>query len=266
MKRIALALALLIGSTASAAPLNDCSRPLSVGYYLIPPYYYHGSDGQWQGIDRDVIEELGRRTGCRFEGQLESRVRTWILMRDGKLDIVTSGIPTPDRRAFARFILYLSERNLLVEHAPGGRVQPPSLENVDLLARTSGYRYGEDADAWITQLAAAGKVVDAADELAALRLVAIGRATAAITRGSAVALIRTDYPDTQLVITDPGWSSFHAGLVVSRARIGVALHARFVAALDAMRRDGTLVRIHARHAGAREAAHTSALPEQIDLP
>ncbi|WP_374513503.1 substrate-binding periplasmic protein [Niveibacterium sp.] len=236
---------------ALAEPLQACTRPLSVAFYAIPPYYYHGADStEWRGIDRDLIDELARRTGCRFEQRFESRVRIWQQLEAGSLDLSASAIQTPERDRFARFIPYTTERNLVAvrSSAPASTNASTVLTDPALsLAITRGYRYGPPFDSWIDTLKRSGRVVEAADEEAALRLVTIGRADAAIVRDSAWRLVSRLYPTASLRRLDVGAPVIEVNLVLSRAQIGTGLYDRFNAAITSLKRDGSLRRIVDRH-------------------
>lgn len=244
-------LGLLVAGVAPAAPLQDCTRPLSVGYYAIPPYYYRSAyGGAWQGIDQDVVDELARRTGCRFEPRFESRVRIWQQLQGGRLDMSMSGIPTPERERFARFVHYTTERNLVaVRRAAAGKINASSVLSDETLtvAITRSYRYGPPFDDWIARQAGAGRVFEAADEEAAFRLLVIGRADVAIVRDSAWPFLVRTYPADALQRLDVGAPAIEIGVVLSRSQIGDALHDKFRAAILAMKHDGSLQRIIQRH-------------------
>jgi len=241
----------LAATNAIAEPLQACTRPLSVGFYAIPPYYYRGSDGaEWRGIDRDLIDELARRTGCRFEHRFESRVRIWQQLQAGSLDLSASAVQTPERARFARFIPYTTERNLVAVRSSAAASINATTVMTDptlTLAITRGYRYGAPFDDWIETLKAAGRATEASDEEAALRLVMIGRADAAIVRDSAWRLLARLYPAASLRRLDVGAPAIEVNLVLSRAQIGAGLYDKFNAAIASLKHDGSLRRIIDRH-------------------
>jgi polar amino acid transport system substrate-binding protein len=77
-------------------------------------FRYQNASKQYVGIDKDLIEEIGRRSGCRFSQESDARARIWIRLAEGSLDMSVSGIPTPERDQFARFIIYFQTRNHLL--------------------------------------------------------------------------------------------------------------------------------------------------------
>jgi polar amino acid transport system substrate-binding protein len=84
-------------------------RPITLAYYEFGPLYHDGV-----GIDRDVVEELAKRSGCRFETSLRPRAEIWQQLQAGTLDMTTSGLRTEARNQFAHFVPYLGLKNVLI--------------------------------------------------------------------------------------------------------------------------------------------------------
>src|SRR5471032_1152899 len=73
-----LAAMLLLGANTSIrAEPALCPQPLRVALYDVELFFDPKSGG---GIDADVIEELRKRTSCKFDIQFNSRVRIWKAM------------------------------------------------------------------------------------------------------------------------------------------------------------------------------------------
>lgn len=51
--------------------------PYRVAFYETGLLYFKDKKGEYVGIDRAVLDEVARRTGCVFEPFMDSRVRTW---------------------------------------------------------------------------------------------------------------------------------------------------------------------------------------------
>ncbi|MCX9157991.1 transporter substrate-binding domain-containing protein [Niveibacterium sp. 24ML] len=255
-KLIASALFVLLSGSAGGTPLDTCSRPLRVGFYPIPPLYYQiAGDPAWRGLDKDVVDELGRRTGCQFEAVFDSRIRIWTAINAGKLDLTVSGIRTPERERIAYIFPYMQTRNMLVirdgaPDAPQSGTEALASPHLTLAA-TRGYRYGPPFDAWIEALAQSQRLSDSGDEEAGLRLLAAGRVDTAIVREAA-----WDYYFTRgtvvhgMRLLDAGAPFVPAGLVLSRTQIGPQLAERFAETLGKMKQDGTLERLARRHMSA----------------
>jgi polar amino acid transport system substrate-binding protein len=240
---------------ASPAECGD----IGLAFYELGALYYRGPDGRWTGIDKDVVDELARRTGCRFHTTLESRVRIWSQLASGKLDMSVSGIATPEREKFAQFIPYFTTRNYLLQP----RSLPPEAATPEgFLAQASykvavvkAFKHGGDYDLWIDKLRAQGRVYEAADFRAVVQLLKIGRVQAILALPTSwVPLLQEEGLSDKVRVLD--WSprnSVPHGLILSRARIPEETVGRLAKAIQAMHDDGTLLAIFRRHIGAELA-------------
>lgn len=228
-------------------------------------FYDHGAlnsrapDGSWHGIDTDVIDELRRRTGCQLTMVLESRVRIWTMLEAGKLDMTVSGIASPERETFAHFIPYFASRNYVLL----SKDVDPSVRSLETLAADSRYkvaavksfRHGPTLDAWLAGLRDQGRVYDAVDFTALMRLAKTGRVQAIIALQTSWVPLRAETAAAGLRIMDWAQKDQVVGcLVLSRQRMPPATVALMAQAIEAMRQDGTLEAIFARHMGAALAA------------
>eukprot|EP01036_Dinobryon_divergens_P007957 gene7957-10624_t len=116
---------LLMLVTALAAPAAgvlaadppDCSRPLTLALHD------HGllfSAQTGEGIDKDVADELIRRSGCKVNVSLMPRARIWQLIEAGGLDFSLSGITNEARDRFATFAWYFSNKYYLLVRKDAG--------------------------------------------------------------------------------------------------------------------------------------------------
>lgn len=88
--------------------------PYSVGLYEYSALYYRDAQGRWTGIDKDVIDELARRSGCKLVARTESRVRIWAQIGAGQMDMTVSALMTPERELLVEFIPYIESRQYVV--------------------------------------------------------------------------------------------------------------------------------------------------------
>lgn len=254
---------LLLGLLASALHVNAAAA-MPCGSYKVA-FYDHGAlnslhaDGRWRGIDTDVVEELGRRTGCRLEMVLESRVRIWTMLEAGTLDMTVSGIAYPEREVFAHFIPYLASRNYVLL----SKDVDPTVQSLEELAADQRYkvaavksfRHGKTLDAWLAGLRAQGRVYDAVDFTTLMRLVKSGRVHAIIALQTSWVPLRAETAAAGMRIMDWGQKDMIIGsMVLSRKRVPDATVALFARTIAAMRQDGTLEAIFTRHMGAELAA------------
>jgi len=67
-----------------------------------------------EGIDKDIAEELIRRSGCRIKTLVMPRSRIWQLLESGTLDFSLSAVSNEERERFAAFAWYMSNKYYLL--------------------------------------------------------------------------------------------------------------------------------------------------------
>lgn len=242
--------ALLAFPVLAAEPARryGCEQPIRLALYENRVFYRDG-----EGIDPDMVAELQRRSGCRFEIGLLPRSEIWQRLQNGSLDMATSGIPTVERRRFAFFLPYMYQRNKLIvpaalapgintfadfQRLPGAR-----------LGVVAGYRHGSYLDGGVRLLRAEGRVRDYADDQARF---------AALERGEVQALVGHDLNlsgslpaeeqlDYRVIDVVPG-PSIPTGMVLARHRFTPAQAAEWLRLIEGMRLDGRLAAILRSHA------------------
>lgn len=87
------------------APLcRAADAPLRVMTDLWPPFRMESASGELQGLDIDLLAELTRRTGLRFEVQRVPWARGLAALEQGRADLMTGLARTAERE---RYIHYL---------------------------------------------------------------------------------------------------------------------------------------------------------------
>ncbi|EZH84339.1 ABC transporter substrate-binding protein [Ectopseudomonas composti] len=88
------------------APLcrADEVAPLRVMTDLWPPFRMLKEDGQLQGLDIDLLNELSRRTGMRFDVQRAPWARGLAALEQGTADMMTGLAKTPERERYIRYL------------------------------------------------------------------------------------------------------------------------------------------------------------------
>ncbi|MDH4583510.1 amino acid ABC transporter substrate-binding protein [Pseudomonas sp. BN415] len=99
-RRLWLAGVLLLPGLANA----DDQAPLRVMTDYWPPFRIAGEGGALRGLDMDLLAELERRTGLRFEVQRAPWSRGLAALERGSADLMTGLARTPERE---RYIDYL---------------------------------------------------------------------------------------------------------------------------------------------------------------
>lgn len=241
---------------ALGAPVWACG-PYSVAFYEIGSLYYRQADGSFTGIDKDLVDEIARRSGCRFEYRTESRVRIWNQLEQGSLDMSVSAIPTPDRERYGWFLPYYRTRNFaLLRHEQAERYPNAAAFLADPARRAvvvRGYKHGPSFDAWLDTLRAQGRVSEVPDFPAAVRVLHHGKADLLVSGPIAMARLMSQeawLQDYRFADWAPQDSAIGA-LVGARARVSEADRQLMQRHLREMHRDGALAEILRRHAGAR---------------
>jgi polar amino acid transport system substrate-binding protein len=253
LERILLCCALL-GAAPAALAATACGE-YSAAYYEHGALYHKEADGSWVGIDKDVLDEVAKRSGCVFHTFLDSRIRIWARLEQGTLDISMSGIATPDREKFVQFLTYMGTRNYLLVHrrvparlhSASAFAADPSLK----LAVVKSFRHGAFFDAWLEPLRAQGRVYETADLSAALNLLKIGRVQAMVALPTSwVTFVKQEKMTDQVRVLDLAQKNdVIGGLILSRQRVPPHAVEAMRKALREMRDDGTLKAIFTRHVG-----------------
>jgi polar amino acid transport system substrate-binding protein len=259
LARIILCCALLcLAATARANAPGDCGH-LRSAFYEYGALYYKAADGNWTGIDKDVVDEVARRMGCTIEPSTDSRVRIWAGLRGGNIDLSVSSVATPEREKFGRIVPYLSERNYVLLHTEvSARSMDEFLANPGIkIGVIKTFRHGKAYDAWLDKLRAQGRVYEAPDYEALLRLFKLKRvhAVMAISAGWYPLLKQEQMSGTYRIMDwAPPKDTVVGGLILSRQHVDEATALRFSQTIRAMREDGTLKRIFERHLNPELAA------------
>ncbi|MBV8659319.1 MAG: transporter substrate-binding domain-containing protein [Burkholderiales bacterium] len=242
--------AALVLTSVRAAPQVTCERPLNVAYYD-SGLLYNAATGK--GIDRDVVEEIGRRIGCKVKGRLLSRTLVLRWMETGHLDISTSAIQSPERAKFADFAPYYHTRNELI--ALSNRALPPTpdafladgTQRIGIIRR---YLHGPGWDEWIEALRAQGRVVDASDSHELIQLLYAGRINA-FPAVPHVSMTFIDISGRRTPVKRMRWFADQPGtegtLLLSRITLDQTTRSAIAEAIHEMREDGTLATIFARY-------------------
>lgn len=254
-RRLSLALLpmLMGGWAASPAALAapPCG-PFSLAFYEFGALYYLDASGQPTGIDKELVDELQRRSGCSFDTRVESRVRIWDQMLGRRLDITVSGLETPERLRAAEFWPYFRSRNHALMRRELAR-QLPSMAAFEADASrrvvvVKSFKHGPTLDAWIDGLRRRDRVHEVPDFESALRVFRAGRVDLMVSHP--INLPRD--PEFRREVQMLDWApqdNVRVCLVVSRDRISPSDRQRLKGALLAMVQDGSVDAMLLRHAG-----------------
>ena len=258
--RLILCCTLLCAAASGAAQPRSGCQHLRLAFYEDGALFYRAGDGSWTGIDKEVVDELARRTGCSFDTSVDSRVRIWAGLSGATLDMSVSTIRLPEREKIGRFVPYLAGRNYVLLrkdlsatiHSMDDFLAAPQYK----IAVIKTYRHGPAYEAWLATLRAQGRVYETPDHLSMMRLFKVGRVQAVMANPTTwYPLVKQErLAGTYSVMDWAPHENIVSGLILSRQTVDAATVARFSQAIRAMREDGTLRRIFERHTDAERAA------------
>ncbi len=242
---VALLILLAVPLKAGAAG-PDCSRPYTLALHDHGLLYSADTDS---GIDKDVADELIRRSGCKVTTSLMARARIWQLIESGALDFSLSGIANTERDRFAGFAWYFSNRYyLLVLKDSSAHSQSDFEQNDKLqLGVIRGFRYSPSANRLVDKLQAANRVSQAGGLAPLYQALMLGHIQGMIIEPF-------DYPaveekkirelTTIVEFNDP---AVPHGLIMSKKALAQAEQEKWRLLVNGMRRDGSMRRIFEKY-------------------
>jgi len=233
---------------ASAAPVAvaDCSRAYTLALHDHGLLYSADTDS---GIDKDVADELIRRSGCKVTVSLMPRSRIWQLIESGALDFSLSGITNPERDRFASFAWYFSNKYyLLVRNDTGVRDLREFEQNEALqLGVIRSFRYSESANRLVDKLESSHRISQAGGLAPLYQTLMQGRVQGMIIEPFDFPVLEEKKIRAMTSIIEFNDSSVHHGLIMSKKALSAAQQEQWRAIVNAMRADGTLRRIFEKY-------------------
>ena len=244
--RLLLFLTLAWPLASLAVDKPDCSRPFTLALHEHGLLYAGQTD---EGIDKDIADELVRRSGCKLSITLMPRARIWQLIESGALDFSLSGISTEARERFAAFAWYFSNKYYLLLRNDAGVQTPADFERNPALSLgvIRGFRYGPAANRFVDRLDAQGRVSYASQLNPLYRVLLDQRVQAMIIEPfDYPAIASTDIRAQTLIqaFDDP---PVPHGLIMSRKSLPPAQQQAWRDLMNGMRTDGTVQRIFEKY-------------------
>lgn len=232
--------------TARASDGPDCSRPLSLALHEHGLLY---SAQTGEGIDKDIADELARRSGCKLLVSLMPRARIWQLIESGALDFSLSGISNEARDKFAAFAWYFSNKYYLLVRKDAGVQSHAEVEgNPRLrLGVIRGFRYSPTANRLVDRLDAAQRVSYASHLDPLYQILLENRVQAMIIEPFDYPTLDTGRIREQTMILEFDDPPVPHGLIMSRKSLPAAQQQAWRKLVDDMRRDGTVQRIFEKY-------------------
>lgn len=224
----------------------DCSRPMTLALHDHGLLYSAATDS---GIDKDVAEELIRRSGCKVTVTLMARARIWQLIESGALDFSLSGITNADRDKFAAFTWYFSNKYYLLARKDAGVHSLADFAGNDKLQLgvIRSFRYSESGNTLVDTLQASSRLSQAGGLEPLYQALMLNHIQGMLIEPF-------DYPTlgekkirditTIIAFNDP---PVPHGLIMSKKAVSPTEQEKWRALVDAMRADGTTRRIFEKY-------------------
>ena len=256
---LVLVLVCLTASRSWAGPVDCGNRPINLAFFDFG-FLYFEKDGQGRGIDKDFIDELTKRTGCKFSTQAMPRARVWADLASGQLDMSVSGLQTPERDRYAWFVPYSTFKNVaLIRTSTAATVRTAE----DFLAQSQlqfgvvrGFAHEPAQDKWLEQLRASQRVQESANVSILFEKLRLGRIDGLFSLPIVYRKILQELNmQDEVVIRDwtPKDRAANGGLVMAKSRFSEAESMRWHSVVREMRGDGTLERIYGQYLSPAEA-------------
>lgn len=260
VRRWLLALVSVVPLAVTAQTVDCGDKPISLAYFEFGIMYFE-QHGQSRGIDKDLVTELSRRTGCRFTTLVMPRSRVWEDLASGALDMSVSAIQTPEREQFAWFAPYALAKNYAVIRTDiAAGIQDGhgfALKEQLQFGVVRGFKHGQALDLWLDDLRKSGRVQESAHSGLLFEKLKQGHIDAMFAQPI---LFRKflDELGIEGKVTIQDWNLGDKGvtgnLIMAKHRFSREQAGKWQQILGEIRRDGTLERIFRRYVSPAEAA------------
>ena len=235
-----------LAPAAFAADKPDCSRPLSLALHD-HGLLYPSQTGE--GIDKDIADQLSRRSGCQINVTLMPRARIWQLIESGALDFSLSGITNEERDRFAAFAWYFSNKYQLLVRRDVNASTLAEFESRPgfKLGAIRGFRYSASANRLVDRLDAEGRVSYATSLAPLYQILLDNRTQAMIIEPFDFPAVESGLLREQTQIIDFEDPPVPHGLIMSKRALSPQQQDAWRGLINAMRSDGTVQRIFEKY-------------------
>ena len=245
---------------ATAAPLCP-PKPVKLDFLELGIYYKSERGvAAGNGIDRDLVDELSRRSGCAFDARVQPRARTLIELKAGRTDMATATLNTPERENYLWLFPYVRSHHIILlgQAAPASVTSLADFQNASSLkfGVIRGFMHSAFYDPLILAWSKEGRVKVYVDEAHLIDGLLRGE-VAAVTSYHGVFQFYLDgklNTDTVRVVDwdkDNLQAVGHLGL--SKVNFSQAEALEWGMLLKAIQQDGTLLKIFRKYVNAQEA-------------
>jgi len=248
-----------VGSPAISGPVDCGSTPIRVGQFKLG-YRYYIEEGQERGTNKDIMDEIRKRTGCEFVVQEMPFARISADLSSGDLDMTLSGIRSAERDKTLWCAPSIAAKNFAViasSARSSARTPEDFLANSKLqFGVVRGYTHGKDLDAWVEKMRQTGRVEESANVDVLFEKMKHGRIDGFFAFPFVYRKNLKDLKmEADVLVQD--WAKNDKGIIgcamLSKNRFSETEASRWIALVHKMREDGTLKRIFTRYVSAAEA-------------
>ena len=234
----------LAGTVQAAA--FDCQRTYTLALHDHGLLYSADTD---TGIDKDVADELIRRSGCKVTVSLMPRSRIWQLIESGSLDFSLSGITNPERDKFAGFAWYFSNKYyLLVRNDARVRNLAGFEQNESLqLGVIRSFRYSESANRLVDKLQEVNRVSQAGGLAPLYQTLMLGRIQGMIIEPFDFPALEEKKIREMSTILEFYDAAVPHGLIMSKKALSATQQDQWRSIINGMRTDGSMRRIFEKY-------------------
>ncbi|MFZ6745513.1 substrate-binding periplasmic protein [Undibacterium sp. JH2W] len=212
------------------------------------------------GIDRDLVDELSKRSGCVFDARMQARARSLIEIKAGRTDMMMATLSTPEREEYLWLFPYVRSHHIVLL----GPAAPATMQTLAQFQAAStlkfgairGFMHSAFYDPLITAWTQADRIRFYVDEAHLINALIKGE-VAAVTSYQGAFQFYIDSkinPNTVRVVDwDAGNLQAVGNLAISKARFSQAEAHEWGMLLKAIQQDGTLLKIYRKYVDAREA-------------
>lgn len=244
------------GPAAAASPTCP-SAPIKVALYEVGLYYKKGV-----GLDKDLVDELQRRSKCVFTVVVMPRARIFKEMEAGRIDVATSVLETPERTR----VMWITPYIQLRYYAIVGAGVPQDVHSMDDFLKSPtklqwstvrSFSYGPYFDPLLKSLADARRVHEVTDSGISYKMLAAQRVAGTLATPMVYHADLAEHGLTDKVrveVWDPHMKPIPRGLGFSRQTFSEAQAGEWTKLVDMMNRDGTMKRLIGKYLPPQEAA------------
>jgi polar amino acid transport system substrate-binding protein len=230
------------------------SKPFVVGIQEVGLLYSNGV-----GLDKDVIDELQKRSNCEFVLETMPRNRIFSELEAGRIDMTTSVLPTPERLNFLWIYNYMHTEF----YAIGLKKNAANFNSMAQFDRNTeskvgvvrGFSYGPILDEEVAKLAANGRVVEVSKIEILFKMLAAERMSVILATPMAYRKYLADEKmenDVAIVDWDLKTDARPRGLALSKKNFSEPAALEWGGLIKAMNQDGTMKRLISKYLNKQE--------------